>query len=501
MQLTELLDGLVKIAEPDLEKLKAIDIKGITLDSRAAKQSELFVALSGAQQHGMAFADKAISNGACAVLFDPADGGLQFAKNVSAAPVIPVEGLGNKLGLITAQFYSNPSQELAVIGITGTNGKTSCSQFLGQVLEDCGIIGTLGWGEWGRLNKTINTTPDALTVQRIMAEFVSTKKKVVAMEVSSHGLDQGRINGVHFKGAVYLNLSRDHLDYHGTMKEYLAAKLKLLQMPGLEFVVVNLDDESCDKVIAAVPKSVVCWGVSAKGKQSVCDENLSTKEINHNIDGIEFDVEWCGKKQKIKVPLYGDFNAENILCVAAVMLAMGFSLGDVAKKLEGIRPVAGRMDRCGIKADNGSNKLNIFVDYAHSPDALNRVLANLRKHSAQDLWVVFGCGGNRDTGKRPQMGSIAEQWADHVIVTDDNPRFEDNVAIAKEVMAGCASNKIILIQDRKQAIQHAIFNAAEHDCILIAGKGHETYQEIKGIQYPFNDKEIAEEALQQRFGL
>ncbi len=497
MRLTELLDGLVKIPEKDLKRTEAIDIEGLTLDSRVAKPGGLFIALSGAQQHGMTFAETAVSNGACVVLFDPANGGDRLAEKVRAIPLIPVKDLGSKLGNIAARFYGDPSRQLDVIGITGTNGKTSCSQFLGQVLDDCGIIGTLGWGEWDKLNKTINTTPDALLLQQVMADFVSMKKKAVAMEVSSHGLNQGRVNGIHFKGAVYTNISRDHLDYHGTMKEYLAAKLKLLQTPGLEFVVINLDDESYDKIIAAVPKNVVRWGISAKGKQSVCDENISTKEINHSFAGIEFDVEWRGYKQKIKTPLYGDFNGENVLCVTAVMLAMGFSLGDAASKLETIKPVAGRMDRCGSRA----GKLSVFVDYAHSPDALNRVLASLRKHCQQELWVVFGCGGNRDAGKRPQMGGIAEQWADRVIVTDDNPRFEDNIAIAKEVMAGCTSDKVILFQDRKQAIQHAIFNAAERDCILIAGKGHETYQEIKGVQYPFNDKEIAEAALQQRFGL
>jgi UDP-N-acetylmuramoyl-L-alanyl-D-glutamate--2,6-diaminopimelate ligase len=412
-------------------------------------------------------------------------------------PAIPIENLGNTIGNIAARFYGEPSQHLDVIGITGTNGKTSCSQFLGQALDECGIIGTLGWGEPNNLNKTINTTPDALSVQQIMAEFLAMNKKTVAMEVSSHGLDQGRINGVHFKGAVYTNISRDHLDYHGTMDEYFEAKLKLLQMPGLRFVAINLDDEFFQQIIAATPKTVTCWGVSAKGKQANTHELVSASNIKHNFDGIEMNIQWRGKNQKITSPLYGDFNTENLLCVLAVMLAMGYSLSEAANKLAAIKPVVGRMDRCGTKAD----KLNVFVDYAHSPDALNRVLASLRKHCIKDLWVVFGCGGNRDAGKRPQMGAIAEQWADHVIVTDDNPRFEDNVAIAKEIMSGCTSNKVILIQDRKQAIQHAINHAVERDCILIAGKGHESYQEIKGVQFPFNDKNIAEDALANRFGL
>jgi UDP-N-acetylmuramoyl-L-alanyl-D-glutamate--2,6-diaminopimelate ligase len=497
MLLSTLLDGLAKISSNDLSLANEIDVIGLALDSRGINKNDAFIALSGAQQHGMGFVEKAINNGASVVLYDPAGGGDRLAENVRSIPVISIQNLASIIGYIAARFYGEPSRCLEVIGITGTNGKTSCSQFLGQMLGDCGIIGTLGWGEWKHLNKTINTTPDALAVQQIMVAFVAQNKKAVAMEVSSHGLDQGRVNGVHFKGAVYTNISRDHLDYHGTMDEYIAAKLKLLHMPGLEFVVINLDDESCHQIIAAAPKQVVCWGISTISNQLNTDEYISATNLEYNFDGIEMEITWRGKNQTIKAPIYGDFNAENILCVLAVMLAMGYSLTETATKLAAIKPVAGRMDRCTSKAD----KLSVFIDYAHSPDALNRVLGSLRKHSPQELWVVFGCGGNRDTGKRPQMGSIAEQWADHVIVTDDNPRFEDNVAIAKEIMSGCTSNKVILVQDRKQAIQHAINNAAERDCILIAGKGHESHQEIKGVQYPFNDKQIAVDALTNRFGM
>jgi len=212
-------------------------------------------------------------------------------------------------------------------------------------------------------------------------------------------------------------------------------------------------------------------------------------------EGIEFNVRWNGKVQRIKSPLFGDFNAENVLCVLAVMLAMGQSLPEAAIRLASIQPVTGRMERC----DDLKGGVNVFVDYAHTPDALARVLATLRKHCRHSLWVVFGCGGNRDAGKRPQMGSIAEQLADFVIVTDDNPRFENNQNIAKEILSGCRTDKISLIQDRKKAIEHAINNATQHDCIVIAGKGHEKYQEINGIKYPFYDKQVAEEALNNRF--
>ena len=495
MRLTDLLNELVVVSEKDTQLRDGLDINGLALDSRAVKAGDLFIALVGSKQHGLAYADKVIEKGASAILFDPSGTGSQLAGTVTEIPVIPVENLSLVVGKLAARFYGNPSNNMDVIGITGTNGKTSCSQFLGQLLDDCGIIGTLGWGEWGHLNKTINTTPDALTVQQILAEFVEDNKHAVAMEVSSHGLAQGRVNGVYYKGAVFTNISRDHLDYHGTMKQYLATKLKLLQAPGLKFVVVNLDDASCDEIIANVPESVTIWGVSTKGKTVDSGESVHANGIKHTLEGIEFDVSWNRIVQQIKAPLYGDFNAENLLCVLAVMLAMGHTLTEAANKVKSVKPITGRMERCGTRA----SELNVFVDYAHTPDALYRVLASLRKHCDKALWVVFGCGGNRDMGKRPQMGGIAEQWADRVIITDDNPRFEDNVQIANEILAGCHSAKAILIQDRTQAIQHAINNATDQDCIVIAGKGHETYQEINGIQYPFNDKQIAEEALEKRF--
>jgi UDP-N-acetylmuramoyl-L-alanyl-D-glutamate--2,6-diaminopimelate ligase len=495
MRLTELLKGLVSVTEEHSKLANVLEISGLSLDSRVVETGNLFIAMAGAKQHGLAHINQVIDKGACAVLYDPSGEGGRLAENVTGISLIPVENLGSVLGKLAARFYGNPSQSLAVVGITGTNGKTSCSQFLGQLLDDCGIIGTLGWGEWGQLNKTLNTTPDAITVQQILSEFVKAKKKTVAMEVSSHGLDQGRVNGVHFKGAVFTNISRDHLDYHSSMEAYLTAKLKLLQAPGLRFVVVNLDDASHDQIISAVPESVVVWGVSAKGKSVSSGESVIAEGMQHTLAGIEFDVNWGGDIQRINAPLYGDFNAENLLCVLAVMLAMGQTLTEATNKVKTIKPITGRMERCGANA----NELNVFVDYAHTPDALYRVLVSMRKHCNKALWVVFGCGGNRDAGKRPQMGNIAEQWADRIIVTDDNPRFENNTKITNEVFAGCSSDKVILIQDRKQAIQHAIANAAKNDCIVIAGKGHENYQEINGVQHPFNDKQIAEEALQKRF--
>jgi UDP-N-acetylmuramoyl-L-alanyl-D-glutamate--2,6-diaminopimelate ligase len=509
--LKALLAGLSSFPDRD-DRL----ITGLALDSRTVIAGDAFIAMAGAKQHGLAHVEQAIRKGASAVIYDPAGTGQQLAeawpsRDAALVPMIAVENLGLKLGELAARFYRDPSRFMAVIGITGTNGKTSCSQFLSQMLDDCGIIGTLGWGEWGKLNKTLNTTPDALAVQKILAELVKDKKQAVAMEVSSHGLEQGRVNGVTFKGAVFTNISRDHLDYHGTMEAYLQAKLALLRQPGLAFAVVNLDDEYTVRIIAAVPESVARWQFSAKGKTADSGECVNAENIRHEADGIEFDLRFRDQRQRVKVPLYGDFNVENVLAVLTVMLATGVSLAEAVKRLGHIKPVDGRMERFG-----GDAEPLIFVDYAHTPDALDKVLSSMRKHCQQALWVVFGCGGNRDAGKRPQMGRIAEQWADHVVITDDNPRYENGADIVNDILAGCSATakdggsvatgmepvrptaKVEVIQNREQAIQTVVASAAKNDCIVIAGKGHEQYQEVNGIQLPFSDKQVVIAALDRR---
>ncbi|CAA9890036.1 UDP-N-acetylmuramoyl-L-alanyl-D-glutamate--2, 6-diaminopimelate ligase [Candidatus Methylobacter favarea] len=486
MQLKNLLKGLAAVD-------KDMRVTGLALDSRTVMSGNVFIALDGAKQHGLMHTEQAVKKGACGIIFDPAGGGAQLAEQINDVALVAVEGLGLKLGEIAARFYNYPSRTMDVIGITGTNGKTSCSQFLSQLLDDCGVIGTLGWGDRGKLHNTLNTTPDALTIQKILAELLNNKKTAVAMEVSSHGLEQGRVNGIVFKGAVFTNISRDHLDYHQSMDAYVQAKLTFLEKPGLAFAVVNLDDAYSRQISAAVPESVVIWGVSVKGKTSAAGESVNAANIVHQIDGIEFDIRWREYAQRVKVPLYGDFNSENVLTVLTVMLAMGISFKDAVNRLTHIKAVTGRMERLF-----GEQEPLIFIDYAHTPDALDKVLSSLRKHSNEDLWVVFGCGGNRDTGKRAQMGKIAERWADHVIVTDDNPRFENGLDIVREILTGCSSDKVEVIQNREQAIQQVISKAAEHDCIVIAGKGHEQYQEINGVRLPFSDKRIALEALKMR---
>ena len=493
VRLKELLIGLASVTEHG-DKV----ITGMSLDSRSIVCGDAFIALAGTKQHGLEHVTQAIDKGAAAVIFDPAENGQQIINELVAnsslsVPMIAVENLGFALGELATRYYAEPSKFMTIIGITGTNGKTSCSQFLGQILDDCGIIGTLGWGESGNLTKTQNTTPDALAIQKILAELLNNKKRTIAMEVSSHGLEQGRVNGVNFKGAVFTNISRDHLDYHGTMDAYLKAKLALLVKPDLTFAVVNLDDAYSEQIIATVPKSVKLWQFSAKDKTSDLGECVNAYNILHKMDGVKFDLSWRNQLQRVSVPLYGDFNVENVLTVLTVMLALDISLTEAVARLGNIKPVEGRMERFGSESDP-----LVFVDYAHTPDALDKVLCSLRKHCKQSLWVVFGCGGNRDMGKRPQMGKIAEQWADHVVITDDNPRYENGLTIVNDILAGCHSEKVEVIRDRERAIQKVIANAAKNDCIVIAGKGHELYQESNGICKPFSDKNVVMEALQRR---
>lgn len=483
MKLAELLAGLAPVAAD-------IEITGIALDSRQVRPGFLFIALAGSIQHGIEHADQALKNGAVAIIYEPVNGGVEGAENLVLDIKLPMPGLGQKLGEIAARFYREPSRGLDVIGVTGTNGKTSCSQFLAQALPDAGVVGTLGWGSWGQLRQTLNTTPDALAIQAMIRALLDDGKRSVAMEVSSHGLAQGRVNEVCFKGALFTNLSRDHLDYHGSMDDYLAAKTRLFNQPGLEFAVINLDDAYAEEVIKQVGAGVKIWGFSLKERAYSSIERVWAEKIEYGVDGIHFDACWRDQKTFVSTNIAGVFNLENLLAVLTVLLAMGESLAEAASRLATLQPVVGRMEHFG-----GHRQPTVFVDYAHSPDALEKVLVSLRPHGSKKLSVVFGCGGDRDKGKRAQMGGIAEKWADEVIVTDDNPRTEAPAAIVTDILSGCHSDKVVVIHDRKQAIQTAIGQADCGDCIVVAGKGHEHYQEINGERLPFSDQQMVRQAL------
>jgi len=487
MMLVELLSGYAEVP-------KDIEISGVSLDSRKIKSGDAFIALSGTLQHGVAFADQAVKNGAVAIIYEPVGKLKKIVAELENIVCVAVVNLSQNIGAIAARFFGYPAQQLAVIGITGTNGKTTCSQILGQLLPDCGIIGTLGWGGAGHLNATENTTPDAISIQQILQSFVKQRKTSVAMEVSSHGLEQGRVNGLAFSGAVFTNISRDHLDYHGSMNAYIEAKLKLLDTPGVSFVVVNMDDQYVDKIISVVPTTVKKWGFTRHGNSVEGLEIVSANNIKYTLQGIKCDLNWQDDQTCLTTSLVGEFNLENCLAVLSVLIAMGNSLSEATAMMFKAKPISGRMER----VSNSENTFQVFVDYAHTPDALERVLKSLRLHCQNKIVLVFGCGGDRDQGKRSQMGHIATQWADTVVLTDDNPRYENAEHIIDDILAGCQHQKVTVIKDREAAICEAIQAASNQDLVLIAGKGHEDYQEQEGKRRHFSDRDVAVDALKAR---
>ena len=484
MKLNELI---ANFAETSLD----IEVLGITVHSNQVKEGDVFFALAGENQHGLNYATQALKQGACAIVYDPDGDGEDLAGKLKNTAIIKIEKLAFKLGEIAARFYHYPAKKLDIIGITGTNGKTSCSQFLAQMQPKSVVIGTLGWGEWGGLKETQNTTPNALVLQSMLADCVNQKKQALTLEVSSHGLALGRVNGVEFKGAVFTNLTQDHLDFHGSMEAYFQAKLSFFKRPELEFAVINLDDSYSMQIIAELSENVILWTFSRTGKTIENKHDVLAKNIQLINSGLSFDVCYCEQKATVSCHFYGLFNIENILAVITVLLATGESLENAAKKVSLLKDISGRMQQFG-----GDGKPQVFVDYAHTPDALTKTLTALKQHH-QQISLVFGCGGDRDKGKRMQMGQIACHQADNVIITNDNPRYENSEAIISDILLGCDPNKVTLIKDRKEAITTAIMQASEDDCILIAGKGHEDYQEIKGVKYPLSDQVIVKDVLRQ----
>ena len=484
MWLTELLSGFSAV---EVE----IELSHIALDSQEIKPGGVFFALAGSQQHGLQFAAQVRRQGALAIVYDPAGEGAQLAADIKGLPLFAIVNLADKLGEIAARFYAYPAEHLNIIGITGTNGKTSCSQFLAQVMNASAVIGTLGWGSLDDLQKTLNTTPDALTLQKMLAGFIDCRIKNVAMEVSSHGLVQGRVNSIKFLGVVFNNLSQDHLDYHGSMEAYFQSKLNLVQWPELKFTVVNLDDAYAERVLAAIPSGVRVLTYSLQGKKHAYADSVNAENIEYSMAGIGCDVLWQEQQARLQVSLLGDFNLQNILAVLTVMLVMGKPLAACVQSLQSVKPVIGRME-C---FQGAAGKPLVIVDYAHTPDALSKALTTLRKHCDNKLSVVFGCGGDRDKGKRKIMGKIAVELADTVIVTDDNPRFEEGQAIIDEIIADIKTTRLSVINDRRNAIKQAIMNSSALDIVLVAGKGHEDYQEIKGLRQPFSDREIVQAVL------
>jgi UDP-N-acetylmuramoyl-L-alanyl-D-glutamate--2,6-diaminopimelate ligase len=464
-----------------------VPVRRLRTDSRQVQRGDVFVALPGERTDGRRFIAQAVAAGAGAVIWEAR--GHQWDASIEV-PNLPVAGLRHRLGALAAHVYGNPSRQLWMAGVTGTNGKTSCSHWIAQALNAVGrrtaVIGTLGNGFPGALSAATHTTPDAIAVQEQLAALRAEGARCVSMEVSSHGLDQGRVNGVTFSAALFTNLSRDHLDYHGTMERYGAAKAKLFGWPGLRHAVVNLDDGFGAQLAASIDRTQVDVLGYGFGKGEISGHRLDLSQR-----GLSLEIETPWGPAAVRSKLIGGFNAANLLGVLGVLLAAGVDLQDAVRAMADLEPVAGRLQML-----REPGRPLVVVDYAHSPDALQKVLETLRGvlEPGARLICVFGCGGDRDAGKRPLMGEIATRLADEAVVTSDNPRSEDPLAIIDQIVAGAHPNHHVEA-DRAQAIRRAVCGARAGDIVLVAGKGHEPYQEIGGVRYPFSDAAVARAAL------
>ena len=463
-----------------------VPVEHLTNDSRRVQPGDIFLAYPGERQDGRDFIDQAVSAGAGAVLWEAE--GYEWPRD-RRVPNLAVHGLRALAGEIAHELAGEPSLAMWMVGVTGTNGKTSCSQWIASALTSLGrpaaVIGTLGHGFPGALTGLGNTTPDAIALHPMLAHYRDQGARCVAMEVSSHGLVQDRVSGVHFDVALFTNLTRDHLDYHGDMESYGEAKARLFAWPGLGCAVINVDDSFGRRLVARL----------AGGNVNVLTYGLSGGTISgYRLDlhrlGLDLEIQTPWGTGKLRSPLRGAYNAVNLLGVLGVLLASDVPFDAAVQALAGLQAAEGRMQTIG-----GGDKPVVVIDYAHTPDALEQVLTALRAHlGAGRLVCVFGCGGDRDAGKRPAMGEIAARLADVVVVTSDNPRNEDPERIIAEVVAG-ARRPVEVEGDRGRAIAGAIRSAQAGDVVLIAGKGHERWQEIGAVRHPFNDAAIAAQCL------
>ena len=500
-------NNFATLARFSLSAIDDLGVKRLVTDSRRIGPGDTFVAYPGEARDGRDYIAQALANGAASVLWENRD----YAWNPAwRIPNLGVADLRRCAGEIASHVYGRPSAKLWVIGVTGTNGKTSCSHWIAQSLtrtgRKCAVIGMLGSGFPGALETTLNTTPDAVWLHGALDEFVRGGARAVSMEVSSHGIEQHRLAGIELDVALLTNVSRDHLDYHGTMRRYRAAKARLFRWSSLKYAVLNLDDKFGADMVSRVRRSntgVVGYGFTrvrsprASGSRML---RVQGRNLRVGADGLAFDVSTPWGSASLKSHLIGRFNAANLLGSLAALLASDISLENSVRALQRVKAVPGRTERYG----RGSRPL-VVVDYAHTPDALENVLLALREmisprasrptpHEPQ-LICVFGCGGERDRGKRPLMGAIAAALADHVIITSDNPRSEHPDAIVADIAKGLRGARAAIEPDRARAIRLAVSMTRRGDIVLVAGKGHEQHQEIGGIKHVFSDAAVVTAAL------
>ena len=491
MYLSTLIDGIVGLPPG---RTADVPVRGLAVDSRYVEPGYVFFARPGLQTHGARYIEGAIESGAAAV-FVPR----------GVEPVHPdaieVDDLPAVVGRMADRFFGTPSAALDVVGVTGSNGKSTVTHVVATALGAvegegaCGMSGTLGYGVPGHLRGTELTTPDVLDTHRILADLRAAGARRAAMEVSSHGIEQGRVAGVRFHTACLTNFSRDHLDYHGSTAAYAAAKRRLFTWPGLDAAVLNADDCLGRAILESD-------GIAARRLSYGLDNRRAA--VRGHITGGDagslcLEVRYGGRRTVLESPLGGRFNAYNLLAGLAILIALEIPLEMAADGIAAARAPRGRMERVRID-DPGKSLPRVFVDYAHTPDALDAALGALKEHRGGEIWVVFGCGGNRDSGKRPLMGAAAARGASRLVVTSDNPRNEDPMAIIRDILAGTRSASVEVEPDRRTAIHSAISNADPGDIVLVAGKGHETWQELAGERLPFDDAAVVREALAARIG-
>lgn len=467
-------------------------ITGISNDSRHVQEGDLFLACVGETVDARQFIPE-VMNKVAAVLYQK--DAYYKPPQPTSIPLIPISHLNKLQGDIASRFYNEPSKVMRCIGVTGTNGKTTCTQWISQALTQlkipCGVTGTLGSGFPAQLQDTGYTTPDPVLLQKELACLHDQGAKALAMEVSSHALSQHRVDAVHFDVAVYTQLSRDHLDYHGDMQAYADAKATLFQKESLHHAVINIDDELGRRLAKDASRRCKVITYSLRGDANA---SIQATHIQTTSRGFMVDIKMPWRSGQFKTNLLGYFNISNMLAVLGVLSVFDISLDDTIASLESLRPVPGRMQLIG-----GSEQPTVVVDYSHTPDALEKALSALREHCEARLWCVFGCGGGRDRGKRLEMAKVAEKYSDHIIVTNDNPRTESPEQIVDDIMAGFSKgDRAKIVLDRADAIAHAVQAANKKDYILIAGKGHETYQIVGDKMLPFNDAEQVEAALMRR---
>ncbi len=486
VSLAALLEGLGAA-----RTMSDIQVSGLATDSRSVCPGDLFLACQGLRVHALAHAEQAIKQGAVAVVTESfSDPRLAEIAESLTVPLVLIAGLSQKLGLIADRFYAHPSKALHVIGVTGTDGKTSVTHFIAQALssedQPCGLLGTLGYGVYGALQPPTHTTPDAVRLQREFAALRDRGVSQVAMEVSSHALHQQRTAGVAFDTAILTHLSRDHLDYHGSIEAYAEAKRRLFYSPHLNCAVLNVGDDFGRQLASELRGRlrVIAYQNEPSGAARGYDHWLELKTVSPRLTGIALQLDSSWGEAEFAVSLLGSFNADNLLAALGALLASGLSLQTAVQRLCRVNTVPGRME---LFSQRGAAR--VVVDYAHTPHALKTALQALRPHCSGDLVCVFGAGGDRDPGKRSYMGAVAERYADRVVLTSDNPRRENPEAIIDQIAQGFEKpQRALRLVDRATAIERAIREASGADLVLVAGKGHEDYQQLGSEKLPFSDR-------------